>query len=55
MSETVQWDKGVQTSVAKEIIHGDEMYSMENTVNNIVISLNGNEWMVTILIMGIIL
>ena len=44
MSETVQWDKGVQTSVAKEIIHGDEMYSMENTVSYNAMNLYGDRW-----------
>ena len=43
--EIGEGDKVIQTaSYKKTVSHEDVMYSIENIVNNIVITLNGDRW-----------
>ena len=44
MSETGKGNEGVQT-FSDRISHRDIMYHIGNTVNNIVITLHGDRWL----------
>ena len=44
MGEWVKQGKGINFHLQNKLSHGDVMYSIGNTVSNIVITLYGDRW-----------